>query len=90
MPKLNCWDVMKCGRAGTCTAARETRLNAAHGGLNGGRACWMVTGTTCAGGVQGTYAQKIASCMRCPFYRQVRQEEAGTLTAPHALLAKLR
>ncbi len=83
--KQNCWEVKNCGRElggekvselGTCPAATESAPNSLNGGRNGGRICWAVTGTLCGGKVQGTFAQKHASCLSCEFFRQVQDEEA--------------
>jgi len=83
--RQNCWEVKKCGREpggeraselGTCPAATEGAANGLNGGINGGRICWAVTGTLCGGKVQGTFAQKHASCLGCEFFSQVQDEEA--------------
>jgi hypothetical protein len=72
---------MGCGKGpgneGTlCPAATESRLDGIHGGVNGGRACWVVAGTCCPDTpAAGTFARKMESCLVCPFYRQVRDEE---------------
>ena len=85
--KKNCWDVMECGRGpgGTtgdvCPAAMTAVLNGVHGGINGGRACWVIAGTLCNGAVSGTFAKKMENCLVCPFYRQVKGEE--TDMKPH-------
>ncbi len=82
--KLNCWEVKKCGRQpggakvaefGVCPAAKAQASNGVNEGKNGGRICWALAGTLCGGKVQGTFAQKAANCMQCPFYLQVRQEQ---------------
>ena len=83
--KINCWEFKKCGRQpggaravelGVCEAAK-----AANGGLNGGtgagRICWAIAGTLCGGKVQGTFAQKVANCMTCDFYKVVKMEEGA-------------
>ena len=76
----NCWEFKRCGqekenRTGICPAAIETRANNVNKGLNGGRVCWAVAGTYCDGKVQGTYAQKLLSCLLCDFRQKVREEE---------------
>jgi hypothetical protein len=90
----NCWEVKNCGRQpggarvselGVCPAAAEERASGANGGRNGGRICWALTGTFCGGKVQGTFAQKVASCMGCDFYRMVRVEQGGKLQSVVAL-----
>ena len=84
MGKLNCWEHKKCGRQpggqkarelGICPVTTYQNLDGAHGGKNGGRACWAVAGSLCGGKVQGTYAQKLANCWRCDFMVAVKQDE---------------
>ena len=95
MAKLNCWDVKRCGRQpgghktaelGVCEAATSTAFHGVHGGTNGGRACWIVTGTLCGGKVQGMFAQKSLSCNQCDFYKTVRKEEGKSFQPASALL----
>jgi len=92
--KENCWEFMKCGRQprgrrvkeyGECPAAVESRLDGVHGGVNGGRACWIVAGTLCGGKIQGTFAEKIESCFKCRFFKKVGQEEKKNLHLPSEL-----
>lgn len=80
----NCWEFKSCGRQpggakvselGVCPASSEKRLDTIHHGKNAGRSCWVVSGTFCAGSVQGTFANKIKNCMSCDFYKQVQAEE---------------
>ncbi len=84
MPKLNCWQIKKCGREpegskaedkGVCIATSETSCDGVNEGRNAGRICWAIAGTLCGGKVQGTFAEKSTSCMSCKFFRQVREEE---------------
>jgi signal transduction histidine kinase len=79
----NCWEVKNCGREpggakvaelGACPAATETRADGVNQGRNGGRVCWAIVGTMCAGEVQGTYASKIPSCLNCEFYQSVHRD----------------
>ena len=81
--KANCWERKKCGREaggaraaelGICAAA-SANMNALNGGNHGGRICWSVAGTLCGGEIQGTFAQKVANCMACEFYLEVKREE---------------
>lgn len=62
-----------------CPAVTETRLNGIHGGMNAGRACWVMNGTLgrggCDGRVQGLVVEKLGKCMMCDFYKFVRSEE---------------
>ncbi len=79
MPKENCWEFKKCGRErpnvmGVCPAAAETKAHGVNGGKNAGRVCWAVAGTLCDGTVQGTYAQKLMTCIECDFRLKVREE----------------
>jgi hypothetical protein len=93
--KKNCWEVMDCGRGPDnthvelCPAANASTLHGVHGGLNGGRSCWVVAGTLCNGEVSGTFAKKMDNCLICPFYRQVREEEPE-MKSHHDLLIRFR
>ncbi len=82
--RKNCWEFKKCGRQpggpraeelGICPVTTNTDLHGAHGGRNGGRACWAIAGSLCGGKIQGTYAQKLNNCWRCDFFNTVKREE---------------
>jgi len=82
--KLNCWDVMACGRepggkktleSGTCPAAVDKSFDGIHSGKWGGRVCWAVTGTLCGDCKQGSFAEKRPSCLECDFFQMVQEEE---------------
>ena len=97
--KKNCWEVMGCGREqegknvkrlGVCPAAIHESLDGLHGGKNAGRACWVIAGTFCEDGVQGTFAQKYQDCIQCPFFRQVKMAEGSDYQAPLVILKKLK
>ena len=97
--KLNCWEFKRCGREpggvkatdlGECPAAKEQSLDGVHEGKNGGRACWVVTGSLCGDQVQGTFAQKYVSCSECDFYMHVHQGQRGDFTFSPVLLKRLR
>jgi hypothetical protein len=99
MPKLNCWEYKKCGREqggakvpelGVCSAAVETGTNRTNSGKNGGRACWVISGTLCGGKVQGTFAAKLSNCLECEFYKLVCQEEGSNLEKARDILTKLK
>lgn len=61
MDDLNCWEFLGCGRETDCPAYPH------HG-----RSCYAVTGTSCHGQVQGSYAEKIGMCSEtCEFYKSV-------------------
>jgi GlcNAc-P-P-Und epimerase len=97
--KRNCWEVMRCGRGpadrsggskDVCPAARDARLDGVHGGINSGRACWVVAGTLCGGVVQGTFARKLDGCQSCEFFQQVLREERSGFQKTAVLLQKLK
>ncbi len=86
MPKMNCWEVRNCGKGpdntnpgelGTCAAALEESTDGVNGGKKGGRVCWAVAGTLCGGSVQGEFAAKMDSCVKCDFYLSVAKEEGA-------------
>jgi len=96
--KLNCWEVMKCGREpggknvaelGICPAPTETRADGTNNGKNGGRACWAIAGTFCRGIVQGTFAKKLGDCQKCKFYKLVLKEESAEYQTSEEILQKL-
>jgi rubrerythrin len=96
--KLNCWEFKQCGRQpggshehddGICPAAMEERLHGVHGGVNAGRTCWVVAGTSCKGESRGTFAQTFGNCRTCDFYRKVREEERPVFQSSAALLSRL-
>lgn len=98
-PKQNCWEFKRCGRepggiktkvCSTCPAATDRRLDGVHGGNGAGRACWVVAGTLCGGKMQGSFAQKVHSCLECEFYQQVRKEEWPRFELLIALREKLQ
>jgi hypothetical protein len=96
--KPNCWDVNGCGRGPDsdrpCPAAVEDRLDGAHGGLNGGRACWVVDGTPCGPPESKdkpcNFAQKYMNCRSCKFYKQVMLEEIPNFILFPTLLERLK
>ncbi|MDH4164455.1 MAG: hypothetical protein OEW15_17465 [Nitrospirota bacterium] len=98
MRKMNCWEFHKCGRElgghnraqGVCPTAVQTALNGVHGGLHGGRSCWIVSGTLCDGEQQGSFGDKFQRCGQCKFYRLVMQEEGAQFNLSAVLLGKLK
>lgn len=75
---MNCWEFTKCGRepggpnsrnGGACCAATNATFNGYNGGLNAGRACWLIQGTRCDNDVQGTFVEKAELCRKCRFYQ---------------------
>jgi len=98
MKKLNCWEFKKCDRTpggrkadefGVCPVTMEKRLDSIHGGLNAGRACWVVAGSMCGNKIQGTFAQKFNNCKTCDFYDAVKKEEFPKFELAGALMKKL-
>ncbi len=88
MAKQNCWEFKKCGREpggakvaelGECEAATREIADGMHGGKNGGRVCWAISGTLCGGKVQGVFAKKVSSCLECDFFKKVLEEEGAEL-----------
>jgi two-component system phosphate regulon sensor histidine kinase PhoR len=82
--KLNCWEVLECGREpggsreserGPCSAATDTTCDRINSGVNAGRFCWAVGGTLCGDPVRGTIKEKIEACRQCAFFRRVKYEE---------------
>lgn len=99
MAKQNCWEFKQCGRQlggtkvselGLCPASTEKRLDGSNQGKNAGRTCWFVAGTLCGGKVQGTFAAKLANCMKCEFYQSVTQQEGRDLAKSGEVLARLK
>ena len=82
--RLNCWEVMMCGREqggkniaeyGVCPAAADQSFDGINSGKCGGRICWAVAGTFCGGCTQGSFVDKRPSCLNCDFYEMVQDEE---------------
>ncbi len=72
---MNCWEFMKCGRERGGVHADELGVCAAYP-LNG-HLCARIAGTLCGGKVQGSFAVKLADCMRCDFYNSKHYHAAG-------------
>ena len=90
--KLNCWEVMHCGREpggtacarlGACPATTDGTVDGINGGRNGGRLCWAVAGTFCGGRVQSCQALARHTCMACRFFAEVLDEEG-----PEAVMSR--
>ncbi|MDA8242227.1 MAG: hypothetical protein M0Z67_17895 [Nitrospiraceae bacterium] len=98
MKKVNCWEFKRCERTpgekkeeelGVCPVTMEKRLDDVHGGLNAGRACWVVAGSMCGSSIQGTFAQKFHNCHACDFYKVVKNEEFPKFELSASLIRKL-
>ena len=61
-----------------------------HGGINGGRVCWAVSGTFCGGVVQGTFAAKLTNCIACEFYATVTRDEGAGLLKTRQVIERLQ
>jgi len=87
---LNCWEFRGCGREiggrlaaqGVCPAATFQPADGWLGGTNGGCACAFITGTCCDDQLQGAYRDKLASCSRCDFFRQLRERHGPAFSLP--------
>ncbi len=96
MQKLNCWEVMNCGRNNgasgkeSCPAVMEKKLDGIHGGMGAGRACWVVAGTFCGGQEQGAFAAKYHNCEKCDFYNLVKKEEGPNYELSIMLLKRMK
>jgi hypothetical protein len=99
MEKLNCWEYKKCRREpggakarelGVCPAAIAIKADGINSGKNGGRCCWVFTGTLCGGEIQGSFAQKISNCMKCEFYKLVVRQEGDKFESSRSVIKKLK
>ncbi|MCI5147710.1 MAG: hypothetical protein D3923_19775 [Candidatus Electrothrix sp. AR3] len=97
--KLNCWEFKQCGREpegngvtelGVCPVSTAQNVDNIHQGVNGGRCCWVVSGSLCKGEVQGTFAKKFRSCHKCDFYNLVRREEQPNFLVTSTLLKEIK
>jgi len=86
MAKLNCWQMLQCGRQpggvkvtewGVCPAAESGTHDGTHDGEFRGRVCWQVPGTFCDDNMQGDFAHKAVKCTHCDFFLAVEREEGG-------------
>ena len=78
--KENCWEFFQCGREpggkmvdqlGICPAAIDEKLDGINDGKAGGRACWTVEDTLCA----GTIGRKYLKCINCNFFNVVSDQQ---------------
>ena len=63
---MNCWEFTKCGREAGGGNIDEKGVCPVF--PNDGGNCARVAGTLCNGAVQGTFAIKLADCMKCNFF----------------------
>ncbi len=90
--KLNCWEYKKCGRetggvnartSGVCVSATNTSMHSINEGINGGRVCWLVSGTygkSRAEQADCIVIKTTSSCYQCDFHSQVLSEEGFIIT----------
>jgi hypothetical protein len=71
---MKCWEFKRCGREAGGSRAAELGVCPAY--PNHGDDCARVAGTLCGGKVQGSFAMKVASCMRCDFYTSPHHQKA--------------
>jgi hypothetical protein len=64
---MNCWEFMNCGRQKAGEKAGELGVCPAY--PDHGKHCARLAGTLCGGAVQGVFAAKLSTCLRCDFYR---------------------
>lgn len=69
MAPNNCWEQKKCGREKG--GIKVSELGVCPASPSHGKDCWIVAGTFCGGKVQGTFAQKKASCLTCDWYKTI-------------------
>lgn len=90
--KMNCWEFKKCGREpggrnaqimGICATSTKTAVNGINGGVNGGRVCWLVSGTYAkhkAEMADCVMVKHVSSCYACDFHHKVLTDEGFTFT----------
>lgn len=64
---MNCWEFKKCGREKG--GVNEKELGRCPAYPDHGKCCARIAGTLCGGKVQGSFAMKLANCMKCEFYQ---------------------
>ena len=89
--RMNCWEYMASGRhrdgsgkegCSQCPVPQMTNYDGINGGRNGGRACWIITGTLGDRDVQMTFSHKLATCLKCNVYIAIKEEEGDNLCLP--------
>lgn len=63
---MNCWEFKKCGREQG--GAKAAELGVCNAWPKYGTCCAKVAGTLCGGKVQGIFAAKLSTCMKCEFF----------------------
>ncbi len=84
MKAKNCWEINKCGREiggsrvaefGVCPSVTDKSCDGLNNGKAAGRICWAVSGTFFDNNSRCIYAEKLTSCMKCNFYKLVKEEQ---------------
>ena len=73
---MNCWEFKKCGREKG--GVNEKELGQCPAYPDNGKHCARVAGTFCGGAVQGTFAMKLANCLKCDFYNSKHYDHLYT------------
>jgi hypothetical protein len=63
---MNCWDFMQCGREAGGQRAEAEGICPAY--PDNGNRCALVAGTLCKDRIEGSFASKMTTCLRCPFF----------------------
>lgn len=87
--KKNCWEFKRCGKEpggshehenGKCLVPLMSMYNGINDGHNGGRVCWLISGSLCGGEMQMAFSEKLKSCNTCDFYSTVTAEEGKNIS----------
>ena len=85
--KTNCWNFKDCGQYGICPATKERKLDGVHGGINAGRACWIIADTLC---LENESRIENYCTTKCNFYSVVKKEENYNFKEAIDLLSYLK
>ncbi len=64
---------------GICPVTTDALSNGVHGGVNGGRWCWVVKGMLCENEGLEPLREQVMACGRCEFFRVLQFEEGSGL-----------
>ncbi len=70
---MKCWEFMKCGREAGGDNIDELGVCPAYPAY--GTQCARIAGTLCGGKVQGRFAMKLSTCMKCKFYKSAHYDK---------------
>ncbi len=74
MNHIKCWEYTKCGRE--LEGKKVSEFGHCPAALSPDNNCWFVAGTMCSGKIEGTYAQKIDTCVICGYYNKMQEFNA--------------